>query len=159
MRYFIKHRDQGVSKIVELNSAHEVELFLDLDESAEQIDEDEAVVLGLPNKESGDIAHSATSARVYNVGEIVGYVSKAGRTGSYKLKKRAKNKFGAGFRVCLQSFGDKPISFWVDENLLCAPPINKNNGCGCECEECQPFCRCARKPYQCNCLGGQIYDC
>ncbi len=55
--------------------------------------------------------------------KIVGYTSKAGKLSAYKQTARTKDKFNEGkFRVCLESFGDKPLTFWVDEDKLCEPP-------------------------------------
>jgi hypothetical protein len=91
--------------------------------------------------------------------KIVGYVSKAGKLGTYKHTATVKNKFGEGNRVKLESFGSQPVEFWVDENkLVAAPPTARRSGSGCDCPEvcCVPRCSCEA---HCNCRGGNIYDC
>jgi len=55
--------------------------------------------------------------------KIVGYVSKAGKLGAYKQLNRTPSKFAEGkFRVQLESFGRDPVTFWVDEEKIVAPP-------------------------------------
>jgi hypothetical protein len=68
--------------------------------------------------------------------KIVGYVSKAGKLGTYKQTATAKNKFGEGNRVLLQSFGSQPVEFWVDENKLVAAPPAAATGKRCNCGDC-----------------------
>lgn len=50
--------------------------------------------------------------------EITGYTSRAGKTGTYKIVAETKDKT----RVMLESFGEKPVQFWVDRSKLCAVP-------------------------------------
>jgi hypothetical protein len=76
--------------------------------------------------------------------KIVGYVSKAGKLGTYKHTATAKNKFGEGNRVLLESFGSEPVKFWTDENkLVAAPPAaataaRRGKRCSCgDCSECE----------------------
>lgn len=91
--------------------------------------------------------------------KIVGYVSKSGRLGTYKQVARTPDKFNEGkFRVCLESFGDEPVKFWVDEEKLCDPPPPKKRHNDCDCEDtcCARYCSCEE---WCNCKGGNIYDC
>jgi len=55
--------------------------------------------------------------------KVVGYVSKAGKLGTYKQVARTSDKFNEGkFRVQLESYGAEPVKFWVDEEKLCDPP-------------------------------------
>ncbi len=115
--------------------------------------------------------------------KIVGYVSKAGKLGTYKHTATAKNKFGEGNRVLLQSFGSEPVKFWVDENKLVAAPAGTTATCRCgDCWICEDYddqkkwlpyvqqkrsCTCdgtccARRcscESHCNCRGGNIFDC
>ena len=54
--------------------------------------------------------------------EVTGYTSKSGRTANYKIK--AVFKKDGKDRVLLQSFGPKPVEFWVDrDKLVDAMPI------------------------------------
>lgn len=55
------------------------------------------------------------------VTEITGYVSKAGKNGAYKIAARFTTPEGVK-RVKLESYGEKPVQFWVDADKLCAPP-------------------------------------
>ncbi len=76
--------------------------------------------------------------------KIVGYLSKAGKLGTYKHTATAKNKFGAGNRVKLVSFGSCPVEFWIDENkLVDAPPPKSAEVSGAaenrQCWECGGF--------------------
>ncbi len=69
--------------------------------------------------------------------KIVGYVSKAGKLGTYKHTATAKNKFGEGNRVKLVSFGSQPVEFWVDENkLVAAPPQSESARANAETKQC-----------------------
>jgi len=72
--------------------------------------------------------------------ETTGYTSKSGKLGTYKIVGRFTTKEGVK-RVKLESFGEEPISFWVDESALCDPPAPMRKPgeetrncweCGCE---------------------------
>lgn len=73
--------------------------------------------------------------------KIVGYLSKSGRLGTYKQVARTADKFNEGkFRVCLESFGNEPVKFWVDESKICEPPPQSEKARGAAekkvCWEC-----------------------
>ncbi len=70
--------------------------------------------------------------------KIVGYVSKAGKTGTYKQVARTADKFNEGkFRVCLEGFGAEPVKFWVDESkIVAAPPQSEAARANAEQKEC-----------------------
>lgn len=89
--------------------------------------------------------------------KIVGYRSKSGKLGTYKLVGEADDKFHPGQRRAhLRSFDGK-IDFWIDAaKVEEAPPAKKKSTCSCEDDCCVPYCRCAE---WCNCNGGNIYDC
>ncbi len=96
--------------------------------------------------------------------KIVGYVSRAGKLGTYKHTATAKNKFGEGNRVLLESFGSQPVKFWTDESkLVDAPPAAAGKRCNCgDCSDCewnddQNFRTTEKKGFECwEC--GAVYD-
>ncbi|MCA0235442.1 MAG: hypothetical protein LCH81_03580 [Bacteroidetes bacterium] len=53
--------------------------------------------------------------------ETTGYISKSGKNGLYKIVARFTTPEGVK-RVKLETFGDSPVQFWVDESKLCRPP-------------------------------------
>lgn len=91
--------------------------------------------------------------------EIVGYRSKNGRLGAYQLLSKVPSKFESGKeRAHLKSLYGS-FDFWVDADKLEAAPPNtgsarRSGSCGCPC--CVPRCHCGP---ECNCRGGNIYDC
>lgn len=91
--------------------------------------------------------------------QIVGYVSKAGKLGAYKLLSKVPDKYNEGKeRAHLAAIG-ADFDFWVDADKLTAAPAQTTTrqrvgSCGCPC--CVPRCHC---DYTCNCRGGNIYDC
>ena len=69
--------------------------------------------------------------------EVTGYISKAGKNGTYKITARFTTPDSVK-RVKLENFGEKPVAFWVDADKLCTPPppIRRVNEETRQCWEC-----------------------
>lgn len=67
---------------------------------------------------------------------IVGYIGKSGVNKSYKLVAKFTTTENVE-RVKLESFGNEPISFWVDKSkLVDAPEPDRTKGEQKSCWEC-----------------------
>ena len=82
--------------------------------------------------------------------DITGYKSKAGNVGTYKIVARTKD----GGRVLLESFGEKPIQFWVDKERLCLPPYPETRYPGEQTRTCWE-CGCDFTWRECIASGGE----
>lgn len=87
--------------------------------------------------------------------EITGYTSKSGHLGTYKIIQRFTTPEKVK-RVKLQSFGESPIEFWVDEDKLCdtPEPVRKPGEKTQRCWECG--CEFTRR--ECQYSGGDWAD-